>query len=317
MESKLKAIITIGVSASGKSTFAKELIKNETNYFNIERDAIREELLVTKFKKPKNSNGDCTDNIWRWWKFKNEDLVNLEVDRQIELAHSRGNNIICSDTNLNPKYREALKLKLENLGYEVEYKIVGLDLSFEELCMRDLWRKNSVGGDIIWKQWKQFNAEFGIKPIVFDTTLPKRFLVDLDGTLAINNSGRSPYDWHRVKDDTPNDIVLAMMCGITESYPENPNPIFMSGRDSICRQDTIDWIYNTTGYNKVWINENLYMRKQDDMRKDTIVKEELIKTHLVDKYNIICALDDRPCVIRHYNLLGIYVINCSNTLEEF
>ena len=305
----MKALILVGTSASGKSTFTKTL---DDSWIISERDIHREHILVNIKQLCKS-----TDNIFQFWKFKWEDEVNVYEQNDIKLSLDFNKNICFANTNLNKDRRDALKLKLEALGYEVEIKVFGLDLTFEELCKRDLWRKNSVGRDIIWKQWKQFNAEFGIKPIKFDATLPKRFLIDLDGTLALHNSGRNAFEWHRVKEDTVNEVVMAMMYGVTDNYRDNPMPIFMSGRDSICRKDTIDWLHGNTKYNREWIAENLYMRAEGDMRPDTIVKEELIKNNLVDKYNIILALDDRLKVIRHYNLLGIYVINCSYILEEF
>ena len=108
-----------------------------------------------------------------------------------------------------------------------------------------------------------------------------------------------------------------MMYGLIMNMSGDLQPIFMSGRDSVCREATIGWLVVNTQFTHQYIDENLYMRKQDDMRSDMIIKEELIKEHLVDKYNIICALDDRKKVIRHYNLLGIYTIDCGNPMDEF
>ena len=317
-----KCIICVGTSASGKSTWAKHQCL-QYNWMQIERDAIREKLLATQFNLNEiaRTTRDITisDNIWQHWKFENENLVTKEFDIQINRAVKNNLNIVCSDTNLNKGRRDALKLKLEALGYEVEYKVFGQELSLDELWVRDTYRKNTVGRDIIWRQWKKFNAEFGIKPLEFNThiTQPRRFLVDLDGTLALHTSGRSAYEWHRVKEDTCNEVVKAMMEGIMNMHGR-PMPIFMSGRDSVCREDTIDWLESNTNFIRGWIDENLYMRKESDMRSDTIVKEELIKNNQLDKkYNIICALDDRKKVIRHYNLLGIYVIDCGNPMDEF
>lgn len=318
----LKAVICIGTSASGKSTWAKEQCK-DFGWIQIERDTYREMFLCTKFQAPKsNEPYICSGNIWKYWKFNssNEDLITDEVNAEIARAHHNNLNIVISDTNLHVGRRMALKDKLEKLNYEVEFKVFGQDLSLDELWKRDTYRKNTVGRDTIWEQWKQFNAEFGIKPLEFNLnkTQPKRFLVDLDGTLAMHTSGRNAFEWHRVKEDTVNKLVRAMMYGIMDNYIDRPMPIFMSGRDSICREDTIDWLVSNTIYNRIWIDENLYMRKANDMRSDTIVKEEMIKGNQLDKkYNIICALDDRKKVIRHYHLLGIYVIDCGNPMDEF
>lgn len=156
--SKLKAILTVGTSASGKSTWAKHQCL-QYNWIQIERDSIREFLLATKFQH--NPNGETiSDNIYQHWKFKNEELVTEQFDILINQAFKNNLNIICSDTNLNKGRRDVLKLKLEALGYEVEYKIFGEDLSIEELCKRDGYRKNTVGNSTISKQYKTFREEF-------------------------------------------------------------------------------------------------------------------------------------------------------------
>jgi predicted kinase len=316
--SNLKATICVGASGSGKSTYAKELCK-DSSWVNIERDIIREFIMTTQFHHPSSGNFVMVDNLYRHWKYKNEPLVNGEFDLNILRAVNNQLNVCISDTNLSKDRRDTLKLKLEALGYEVEIKVFGLDLTFEELCKRDLYRKNSVGREVIWKQFKKFNTEFGIQPLEFNTHIaqPKRFLVDLDGTLAIHTSGRNAYEWDRVEEDTVNEVVKAMMEGIM-NMTGRPMPIFMSGRDSICREGTVNWLESNTNLSRDWINENLYMRVEEDMRPDTIVKEELIKHNQLDKkYNIICALDDRKKVIRHYHLLGIYVIDCGIPMDEF
>ena len=40
-----------------------------------------------------------------------------------------------------------------------------------------------------------------------DPDLPPAILVDIDGTVALMGA-RSPYDWHRVGEDTPNQAVI-------------------------------------------------------------------------------------------------------------
>lgn len=316
----MKATILVGCSASGKTTLAKSLGGNV-----IERDAFREFILYQKrigLKKDKEylniptPENKIPENIWAHWKFNWEPEVTKLVDEAIARSAKNNMDIVISDTNLNPDRRSLLISKLEELGYDVSVEIVGRELTIDELWKRDLNRKNSVGRDVIWKQWKQFNAEFGVKKLEFNLDAPKRFLVDLDGTLSLNRTNRSAYDWDRVDEDTLNEIVYAMMLGIEQQF--NCEPIFMSGRDSVCREKTIDWLYTNTKYSREWINENLYMRASGDMRSDTIVKEELIKLNNIHKkYNVICALDDRKKVIRHYHLLGIYVIDCGNPMDEF
>ena len=58
-----------------------------------------------------------------------------------------------------------------------------------------------------------------------------------------------------------------------------------------------------------WLNENgvkfdeIIMRRQDDNRKDTVIKEEALRAIGLD--NIVCAFDDSPNVVKHFRSLGI------------
>ena len=314
----LKAIITVGVSGSGKSTYAKELCK-EYNWFNIERDVIREFIMVTQFHFPSSGDFVMVDNLWKHWKFKNESLVNAEFDLNILRAVNNKFNIVISNTNLNKYHRDALKLKLEALGYEVEIKVFGLDLTFEELCKRDLWRKNSVGYTIIAKQYEQFRKEFPKYTLKDVSNKPNILICDIDGTAAIM-CDRSPYSWDKVKYDIHNEVVFSFLEGFcSHSIHVNqiqPKIIFMSGRDSVCRADTIQWIdawcYRNSGF-----DYELYMRKEGDMRKDTIVKEELFFENVDGKYNVQGVLDDRNCVVRLWMDMQFKVYHCGNAWIDF
>ena len=47
------------------------------------------------------------------------------------------------------------------------------------------------------------------------------------------------------------------------------------------------------------------MRSEGDYRPDTIVKKELFDNHVRNKYNVVLAIDDRPCMVDLWNDLGI------------
>ena len=61
----------------------------------------------------------------------------------------------------------------------------------------------------------------------------------------------------------------------------------------VCKKETEKRLRN----NGVLFDE-LYMRKTDDVRRDSIIKEELYNEHIKDKYNVNMVFDDRPQVIR-------------------
>lgn len=307
----MKAIITVGTSASGKSTFTETL---DNSWLAIERDKIRQHILVN-VKKLCNTS----DNIWAYWNFKWEKEVDVIVDNHLRRAFQDELNVIFSDTNLHVGRRMDLKLKLEELGYEIEIKVFGLDLTFEELCKRDTYRKNSVGYATIGRQYEQFRQEFPkyqLKDVLDKSNV---LICDIDGTCAIMGD-RSPYEWDKVKFDLHNNVVFSFLegfCSNTRYVDEiQPKIIFMSGRDSICREDTIKWIDSWMS-NNAGFEYELYMRAEGDMRKDTIVKEELFFEYVDGKYNVQGVLDDRNCVVHLWMNMGLKVYHCGNPYINF
>ena len=50
---------------------------------------------------------------------------------------------------------------------------------------------------------------------------------------------------------------------------------------------------------------NLWMRKDDDYRKDSIVKEEMFFEHVNDKYTVELVMEDRHQCVRLWRDLGL------------
>jgi hypothetical protein len=144
-------------------------------------------------------------------------------------------------------------------------------------------------------------------------TKPWCQIFDLDGTLALRTSDRSPYDWNRVGEDKVNSNVAYL----THLRPINlmsdrDDIIIMSGRSDVCRVNTIDWLE----YEGILYDE-LYMRKAGDIRCDTIVKQEMYYKHINDKYNVRFVVDDRPKVCRMWRDLGLTLLQVGNPYVEF
>lgn len=290
----MKAIITVGISASGKSTHADELVKE--GWCKVERDVIRRDIF--KFKQ------------WDKYKFTRakEEQVSDAVEGMIAGAARTGVNIIISDTNLNKKYREGLVTYLDLLGYEVE--IMNFPISLKEAWKRDQSREYSVGRDVIYKQYKQFNKYIGRKTYTPDLTKPAVILCDIDGTIA-QMKGRSPFEWSRVGEDRLRVEISQMVEGMANQT--GAEIIMLSGRDGCCRKETLDWLdHYYVEYS------GLYMRPKGDNRPDTEIKEELFWKHIADNYNVIAVVDDRPQVVRMWIELGIpNVISVGDPWLEF
>jgi predicted kinase len=312
-----KAIITIGCSASGKSTFAVEM-ESQYKWIRIERDRIREFILTTQKQIPCSpfNQQETRDNLWQHWKFKWEDLVDEEFTIQLNRAVKNDFNVVISDTNLNKGRRNALKLRLEELGYEVEFKVFGEDLNLDTLWKRDTYRKNTVGHAVIADQYKRFRQEFPKYKLKDVTNKPEAIIFDVDGTLTLGPHKRSPYEWGKVSQDKPNIILFYSMINYFEC---GYNIIVMSGRDSVCRQDTKDWIIKhavefgaSCGF-----KFDLHMRAVDDQRKDNIVKAELFMNHVDGNYVVAGVYDDRPIMCREWLEFGFNVNCVGNQYCEF
>lgn len=294
----MKAILTVGISASGKTGWAKAFcLKN--GYFNINRDDIR--FSVTGAEN--------------WREFKNnrkfEEMVTAVQRDMIGVAAKNGRNVVISDTNLNPLYRMELIDYLKQLGYDVELK--EFEVALEEAFKRDAIRPNGVGRDVIYGQYQMWLRYKKRKVYNGTSGKPPAFIVDVDGTVA-RMSGRKAYDWHAVGDDLPRDEVIAMVHGLVAA---GHKIIMLSGRDSVCRDETVEWLHMYLGYNA--FDENwFFMRAADDRRRDVVVKEELFWEHIADHWNVVGAIDDRPCVVRLWHELGIKnVIAVANPYIEF
>lgn len=298
----MKAILTCGCSASGKTTLAKELVAQ--GWMDVNRDDIRFEHYC----------GGVRD--WSLYKFtkERENQVTQVQERMVDGASVMGLNVIISDTNLNDKTRNFWINRLESLGYEVEIKYFDVDLM--ELLARDAKRANGVGYKVITDQYaKYMKLRHGHEYHTHVAGLKHCILVDLDGTLA-QMQDRSPFDWHCVGEDLPRTHVIGMVEGYFWDTPYPVEVVFMSGRDAICQQATRQWLIDNVGS---WTEGSLLlMRSEGDCRKDTIIKKELFDTYIKGHYNVDYVIDDRKQVLRMWAYeLGLTTVDVGIPHDEF
>lgn len=272
-----------GLPASGKSTFAKELVDaNPGAYKRVNKDDLRSML----------DNGK--------WSRGNEKFVLKIRDQIIRDALSEGKHVIVDDTNLAPKHEQ----KMREIAKEFENTVVEIEdftnIPLKVCIQRDLARPNSVGKDVIMAMYNEFLRE-EIDPISHDPKLPDCWIFDIDGTLA-KMHGRSPYDWKRVGEDKLNLPVFRIYSSIIESKKPETKIIIMTGRDGICAPETLQWLQDHgIGY------DHFYIRKTEDQRKDAIVKKEIYNEHINGKYNVLGIFDDRTQVVEMWRSLGLPV----------
>lgn len=292
-----RAVLTVGVSASGKTTWAEKFCERTKGWVNINRDDIR----FQKFTRGERN--------WSLYKFdqRKEAKVWEEVDKRIERSSEKDYNIIISDTNLSEKVRQKLTEKLEGLGYSVEIK--EFDITLEKAWERDARRENGVGHDVIYRQYKQWMQYKGSKQYTPDNTLPPTAVFDLDGTTAQMVS-RGPFEWDKVYQDDVRYDVRDMIWGYQLlGY----RIVFASGRDECCRELTERWLKEVAEVEY----DDLFMRPEGSMEKDTVIKECMLFEDIAPKYNVKLFVDDRPSVSRHLRMLGVNVISVGDPNIEF
>lgn len=297
----MEAIITVGISASGKSTWAREFIEKNPNWFEINRDQLRW-----------NHMGESgIQASWKNWKWKWEDKITATQEAFIKWAAENNKNIIISDTNLSRKTRDGMTAKLQALGYEITLKF--FPVSWDEAVKRDNARADGVGYAVLQKQWQDWLDLMQNRPDQ-NPELPKAVIVDIDGTVAKMNNNRGPFEWHKVLGDVPNEPVCEMVRGLRAA---GNFILFTSGRDGICREHTLEWILREFPTFKENADFNLLMRPIADQRKDTEIKKEIFYNDILPNYFVRFAIDDRPCIVRLWLDLGIPVAAVGNPYVEF
>lgn len=289
----MKILVLCGPPASGKSTCARGLVKNNKEWVMVCRDSIRE------------SRGD-------YWIPSQEDYISDVEEFQVRAAIKRGLNVIIDATNLNPKTINKWDNLAKELKCEIEYR--EFYIPFKEAVERDKKRERPVGKEVLKTFYKKYYLEEYNKEMSFsdnrfilkqDYNLPKCVIVDIDGTIALN-SGRSPYDYSRVNEDKVNPPMRYLLNILSSNFPEDLTIIFLSGREGSeeCESATRKWLKD----NFPTVHFHLLMRKQGDFRKDFIIKEELYKQYIKDNYYVLCIFDDRDSVVRMWRDNGLLTL---------
>jgi predicted kinase len=283
--------LTIGIPASGKTTWAKKQAQVDKNIVVVSRDDIR------------NAHG--------WKSGFDENRVTRIHRAQIEAALLEGMDVIVADTNINKTFRNRLVKFCHEHGADVQF--VPFPISVDEAILRDSARNSHmVGPQIIMKFYEDLCAQdldydgefhpapkFNAVPRYTHDSLADAIVVDIDGTVA-ERGNRSPYDESRVISDSPISDVINIVKALSDKY----EIIIVSGRTDSCRDDTVKWIGREFGED---FEYTLHMRKTGDQRPDYIIKNEIYDSLILPQNNVIMAFDDRDQVVRHVRSRGITV----------
>jgi predicted kinase len=288
-----RLLITRGLPASGKTTFARKL---QPGVVRVNRDDLRRML-----------HGQRLFTQWAEGQVTRVQRASVEA-----LLRARA-DVIVDDTNLRTKtVREWAELAAR---FDATFEVHDFtDVPLDECLRRDAGRPEDerVGEDPIRRMHERYLAgrnlplpvpyvDVGGPGVVYSPAgdLPEAVLVDIDGTVALMN-GRSPYDMTRVGEDLPNPAVIA---AVRAMHAAGHAIVFCSGRDDSCRAETEAWLDEFVGVPY----EALFMRAEGDSRKDAIVKREIFDNEIRDRWKVVGVFDDRQQVVRMWRALGLTV----------
>lgn len=288
-----RLLITRGLPASGKTTFARKL---QPGVVRVNRDDLRRML-----------HGQRLFTQWAEGQVTQAQRATVEA-----LLRARA-DVIVDDTNLrNKTVREWAELAAR---FDATFEVHDFtDVPLEECLRRDADRPQDdrVGEEPIRRMHARYLAgknlplpvpyvDVGGPGVVYQPPedLPPVVLVDIDGTVALM-SGRSPFDMSRVDEDAPNPAVIS---AVRAMHAAGHGIVFCSGRDDSCRAQTQAWLDLYVGVPY----EALFMRAEGDSRKDAIVKREIFDREIRDRWRVVGVFDDRQQVVRMWRALGLTV----------
>jgi predicted kinase len=266
----MKLRVLSGLPGSGKTTYAREQVREHGSIGRINRDDLRAMLFDSVWSGPREGVViDCEKAIAKV--LLNHKLVAL-VD----------------DTNLSAKTLSLWSGVAKSLDAQLEIKT--LDTSLAECIKRDAARPKPVGEAVI-NRVALFAGmiDFGPKPIV---------LVDVDGTTA-NGDHRQHFiegprkDWKSYFSLCHMDEPVRKIIDEVNSYRDH-TIIVCSGRPDTYQHETLKWLREKAELKFDYI----FMRAGNDKREDSIIKLEILDHLPADQIEIV--YDDRlgrpnPC----------------------
>ena len=314
-------VITRGLPASGKTTWARAWVEQGRRRARVNRDDVRG-MAFGRY-------------VLAGWQ---EELVTSAEQTAVETLLRGEADVVVDDTNLRLRHARAWSDLAGRLGAGFEVRDF-TDVPLEVCLARDAARRaageRAVGEDVIRDLYLRFLAAGPLPPVparvpavaqgaqaralpaarpvpelpaaggtpptspggyVPDPRLPRAWIVDVDGTLALM-SGRSPYAWHRVGEDAPNPPVVELVRALRAA---GNAIVVVSGRDGVARRATQAWLdRHEIPY------DVLLMRSRGDSRRDSVVKREIFETLIRRTWQVRGVLDDRNQVVRMWRDLGL------------
>lgn len=276
-------IMTRGVPASGKSSWADQ----EARRLALEG---RKTLIVCK----DDIRRELAEKGWKWSHETEKDVIR-ERNSRIRTAFGMDIDVVISaDCNFGKH-----KAVLQQLATELHADFVVKDFTsipVDECVRRDNLREHRVGEKVIRDMYEKYVALPEITPYVANHQKSRALLCDIDGTLALFDGQRSPYDTGKCMSDKLNEPVAELV----RELAKQRQVVYVSGREEKFRAQTSTWLAR-----QMMPYGPLFMRATGDHRKDYLVKLELFDEKIRDVYSVDFVLDDRNQVVSMWRKLGL------------
>lgn len=139
----------------------------------------------------------------------------------------------------------------------------------------------------------------------------KVVIFDIDGTLADVSHRRHHViggrNWEAFFAEMVDDPCIESVQWLAHKIASDVPIILCSGRPEKYRGVTEEWLKHFNIEYKI-----LYMRPDDDMRQDYIVKSQMLDAILEDGFEPILVVDDRPSVVSMWRERGLTCLQCAD-----
>lgn len=290
-----KLLLLRGLPASGKSTYARNLVNcDQPAWVRINWDEQRESL-------------------WGGGPFTKEKERKMQDATMEMAAHylKNGVNVVVDNTNLNQKTVVSWLGLASNT--DSKFEVLDIKTPIEECIRRDAARdgKAHVGRPVI----ERMALFSGL--IKFEKPLA---IFDLDGTLCDSEwrvqkyLSTKPKDWDGFYSEIlKDDVRHAIAVNLLYHQQEGHEIIILTGRpEDKCWRHTRIWLeHHSIRF------DHIFMRSRGDKREDVVVKGEymqkIIELAGIEKIKVV--YEDRPRVVRAWQEMGLPVIDVGNGVE--